>query len=771
MVLYRKYRPQTFAEVVGQEHVVDTLRGAIKSNAVAHGYLFTGSRGSGKTTLARLLAKAVNCTNLSKTSYDVCGKCDSCKEIEEGRSLDLIEIDAASNRGIDEIRAVRDSAQVSPFGNGWKTFVIDECLTADHLITMADGTVMAISDIKNGDLVSSIDLEKGKVVSRKVSNFFQRYTDELIKIKGSQATLTCTPTHKLWVLRSGTFQLLKAVEITRSDFLISPVQLPHLSQNNLQPDQLTLLAIIQCDGHVSKDSNTIQVEISKDRNYFIRQIRAGVKAWGVSARPVITRTKRGTTLIRIYSQELKQRLLSLGCPAGKKSALIDIPDQVFEAPLSSIKNYIDAAFCCEGDASRTKSNRLFKLSFTSVSKQFALKLQLLLKKFGIATSLMTIERELANHSTVYRINITGYDLRLFQEIIGLSMARKARVLKGQLTTKLKTDTMPFQSILLDLREKLNIKHSILNKSGVFLGADQNLTRDSFSSFINLAGLGGEFGKFLNFRYEKINELTYIKEKTPVYDFTVADTHTFIVNGICSSNCHMLTKEAFNALLKTLEEPPAKTLFVLATTEPQRVPATIMSRVQRFDFKKLTVAQIAGKLAMIAKAEKIKISPEAIRQVALMAEGALRDAESALGKLIDFCGNEIEDESLGEVLGIISLGVVGEFLSFLVNREGDRATLLVNRLHDSGVDLDHFGKNALEYCRYILSVRANPNSLPALGQNIGEAHAQQVATLAGQADSKMILRIITALLRAQQEMKISPIPQLPLEIAIMELTGG
>jgi len=184
-----------------------------------------------------------------------------------------------------------------------------------------------------------------------------------------------------------------------------------------------------------------------------------------------------------------------------------------------------------------------------------------------------------------------------------------------------------------------------------------------------------------------------------------------------------------------------------------------------------VAQIAGKLAMIAKAEKIKISPEAIRQVALMAEGALRDAESALGKLIDFCGNEIEDESLGEVLGIISLGVVGEFLSFLVNREGDRATLLVNRLHDSGVDLDHFGKNALEYCRYILSVRANPNSLPALGQNIGEAHAQQVATLAGQADSKMILRIITALLRAQQEMKISPIPQLPLEIAIMELTGG
>lgn len=370
MVLYRKYRPQTFAEVVGQEHVVDTLRGAIKSNAVAHGYLFTGSRGSGKTTLARLLAKAVNCDRAKSEGvlrsadrmYDVCGKCPSCREIEEGRSLDLIEIDAASNRGIDEIRAVRDSAQVSPFGNGWKVFIIDEV-------------------------------------------------------------------------------------------------------------------------------------------------------------------------------------------------------------------------------------------------------------------------------------------------------------------------------------------------------------------------------------------------------------------------HMLTKEAFNALLKTLEEPPAKTLFVLATTEPQRVPATIMSRVQRFDFKKLTVAQIVGHLTTITKAEKVKVSPEAIRQVALIAEGSLRDALGALGKLIDFCGNEIEDESLGEVLGIISLGVVGEFLSFLVNREGDRATLLVNRLHDSGVDLDHFAKNALEYCRYILSVRANPNSLPALGQNIGEAHAQQVATLAGQANSKMILRIITALLRAQQELKISPIPQLPLEIAIMELTAN
>lgn len=124
LVLYRKYRPQTFSEIIGQEHVVQTLTNAISSEMISHAYLFGGPQGSGKTSIARLLAKAVNCQNLQK--FNPCNQCSSCKEIMEGKSMDLIEIDAASHRGIEEIRELRDGVKFVPTKSKYKVFIIDE---------------------------------------------------------------------------------------------------------------------------------------------------------------------------------------------------------------------------------------------------------------------------------------------------------------------------------------------------------------------------------------------------------------------------------------------------------------------------------------------------------------------------------------------------------------------------------------------------------------------------------------------------------------------
>ena len=130
-VFYRKWRPQTLSEVVGQEPVTKTLRHAVESGKIAHAYLFCGPRGTGKTSMARILAKAVNCPN--KADGEPCNTCDMCRSITEGRALDVIEIDAASNRGIDEIRSLREKANYAPSLARYKVYIIDEV----HMLTEA----------------------------------------------------------------------------------------------------------------------------------------------------------------------------------------------------------------------------------------------------------------------------------------------------------------------------------------------------------------------------------------------------------------------------------------------------------------------------------------------------------------------------------------------------------------------------------------------------------------------------------------------------------
>jgi DNA polymerase-3 subunit gamma/tau len=136
-VLARKYRPQRFSEVIGQEHVTRTLKNAIEQQRIAHGYIFSGHRGIGKTTIARILAMALNCRGVDgkadKPTPEPCGVCDSCVEVRAGSSVDVIEIDAATNRGIDEIRELRDAARYRPARDRFKIYILDEA----HQITDA----------------------------------------------------------------------------------------------------------------------------------------------------------------------------------------------------------------------------------------------------------------------------------------------------------------------------------------------------------------------------------------------------------------------------------------------------------------------------------------------------------------------------------------------------------------------------------------------------------------------------------------------------------
>ena len=130
-VLARRWRPQRFSEVVGQDHIVTTLQNAISQKRVGQGYLFIGTRGTGKTTIARILAKALNCQAGDEPATEPCCECASCRAIKDGSSLDVIEIDGASNRTIDNIRQIRDTVSIAPVASRYKIYIIDEV----HMLT------------------------------------------------------------------------------------------------------------------------------------------------------------------------------------------------------------------------------------------------------------------------------------------------------------------------------------------------------------------------------------------------------------------------------------------------------------------------------------------------------------------------------------------------------------------------------------------------------------------------------------------------------------
>ncbi len=182
--LYRRYRPQTFAALVGQEHVTRTLKNAIGSGQVAHAYLLAGSRGIGKTTIARLIAKAVNCTKAK--DGEPCDRCENCVAIRDGTFLDLIEIDAASNRGIDEMRDLRDKVRFAPSQGQYKVYVIDE---AHQLTSEAFNALLKTLEEPPPHVIFVLaTTESGKIPATIVSRT-QRFDLRRIPYKGVVAQL------------------------------------------------------------------------------------------------------------------------------------------------------------------------------------------------------------------------------------------------------------------------------------------------------------------------------------------------------------------------------------------------------------------------------------------------------------------------------------------------------------------------------------------------------------------------------------------------------
>lgn len=230
--------------------------------------------------------------------------------------------------------------------------------------------------------------------------------------------------------------------------------------------------------------------------------------------------------------------------------------------------------------------------------------------------------------------------------------------------------------------------------------------------------------------------------------------------------HMLTREAFNALLKTLEEPPAHVILILATTEYEKLPPTIVSRCQRFHFKKLGIEDIAKKLQKIAAEEKMKISGEAIELVAASAEGSLRDAESLLDQITSLAGS-VEVSDVEKIIGKVGLARTAEFSDFILKTNLSGALDYLSKLNEGGYNLVDFNKELINYWRRLLGLKFDPSLENIFQRELTKKEMENLKTQSQLVSADKHLNLVKSLIRAYSEMRYSPFAIVPLEIAIIE----
>ncbi|MBM4385914.1 MAG: DNA polymerase III subunit gamma/tau, partial [Deltaproteobacteria bacterium] len=229
--------------------------------------------------------------------------------------------------------------------------------------------------------------------------------------------------------------------------------------------------------------------------------------------------------------------------------------------------------------------------------------------------------------------------------------------------------------------------------------------------------------------------------------------------------HMLSTPAFNALLKTLEEPPPRSLFVFCTTNPEKIPFTVLSRCQRYDLRRIATSQVAANLKRIAKAEGIAISDASLAAVARAGEGSMRDSQTLLDQLLAYGEGKVDDAQVAEVLDLVDRKLLLAMATACIDGDAAAALAAIRRAWDRGIDAKRLGGELLATLRDLVVLRVAPNAGLVEG---GEGDVAALRELAARAEEPRLRRMFRALLKEQEDLAWAPDPFAVLEVALVRL---
>ena len=260
----------------------------------------------------------------------------------------------------------------------------------------------------------------------------------------------------------------------------------------------------------------------------------------------------------------------------------------------------------------------------------------------------------------------------------------------------------------------------------------------------------------NRRIEEIRELRENIKYMP----SASKYRIYIIDEV-----HMLTKEAFNALLKTLEEPPAHAKFIFATTEAHKVPVTILSRCQRFDFKRISPIQIVSHLKNISKEEGIVISKSGLGMIAKAADGSMRDAESLLDQVIAFTGSEVEDKYIAEILGIVDTDIVFRASDAILEGSPQKCIEIIDKIYNYGYDIKEFYRTLMDQFRNLLISLIDPQTHLL---ELSESERKKINHQAERAGREKLQVLLNFLINREADLRFTSHPRLILETTMIKL---
>lgn len=716
--LYRKWRPLAWDEVVSQEHIIQTLKNAVAGDRVAHAYLFSGPRGTGKTTAARLLAKAVNCLAEDKAKRP-CNECAHCVAVNENRFMDLIEIDAASNTSVEDVRDLRDKINFAPSQGVYKVYVIDECFRYGDLVTLGDGSKMPIGKIVTENLpidVLSYNERTRQIEPKPVVRWMRKSPSmPTVRIKfDNHRTLVCTINHKFYT-PSG---LKLACQLEVGNFV-------YASYERMTQHQLSVVAGAAIgDGHISLTGSKMRARLSITQGFDQKdylEYKARLLGDLLQSPPVFqnystTYSKKGTFRLatRSYSQ-IAQIHRELYDENKRKRISTEFLARI--TPLGLALWYLDDGSLI------TQDNKYTRHADGETS-----------------------------HYPATRSTISTYSFTIEEARKIMRWLEQTWGVQGGVT---ETAKGPVIWLTLSGTEKL---HELI-ASYVPPSMDYKLLPQYRGKFIFPVdeGTTSELGVSI------VREIEEIEPPDFVYNIEVADNHNYFARDILVSNCHMLSVAAFNALLKTLEEPPPHAIFVLATTEIHKIPATILSRCQRHEFRRFPLGEIIRRLADICKAEAIEADPDALTLIARQSSGGMRDAISLLDQLAS-TGGKITLETAQTVLGTATNQSVIGLVQAIVEKEPAQGLDEIHRALDGGADARALARQVVEYLRGLLLIQLGN------GEQV-EATADARAQMMNHArvlPTAEVLRMMRAFNAAATDPRGGWSPSLGLELAFAEM---